>query len=115
MALLKFLKKASLPELHALEPDHTWYERAYWLTLLAKELKAEVEKLRAENKQLLQQVNAGEPLSFTQEEFLAMRDELNEIHKAKAKLDNRVRRTLQVNRSLLDEVEDLRNGIDRAA
>ncbi len=37
------------------------------------------------------------------------------LHKAKAKLDNRVSRTIQVNRSLLDEVEDLRKGIDRTA
>lgn len=115
MALLKFLKKASLPELHALEPDHTWYERAYWLTLLAKELKAEVEKLRAENKQLLQLANNGEPLSITQEGFLAMRLELDELHKQKSKLEKHLRRSTQVNRSLLDEVEDLRNGIDRAA
>lgn len=115
MKLFKYFPKPPKLELHALEPDETWYNRAYWLTMLAKELKSEVEKLRALNKQLLHQVNAGEPLTFTEEEFLAMRDELNEIHKAKAKLDNRVRRTMQVNRVLIDEVEDLRNGIDRAA
>ncbi len=114
MALLKFLRKPKL-ELHALEPDQTWYERAYWLTLLVKELKAEMEVLRAQNKQLLHHVNAGEPLNVMEEEFLAMREELNELHKAKAKVDNRVRRFFQVNQGLIDEVEDLRNGIDRAA
>ena len=73
------------------------------------------EKLQAQNKALLDQVNAGQPLNVTQEEFLAMRAELNELHKAKAKLDSRVSRLLQVNRSILDEVEDLRRGSLRAA
>ncbi|MBK9175939.1 MAG: hypothetical protein IPM46_06280 [Flavobacteriales bacterium] len=114
MSLFRFLNPPRI-ELHVLEQDETWYERAYWLALMAKELKAEVARLREENEQLLRQVNAGEPLTVEQKDFLAMRDELNELHKAKAKLDNRVSRTIQVNQSLLDEVEDLRKGIDRAA
>ncbi|HOZ41027.1 MAG TPA: hypothetical protein PLL25_09500 [Flavobacteriales bacterium] len=115
MGLFKRFPKPQRFELHVLEQDETWYQRAYWLALMAKELKAEVAKLREENTLLLRQVNAGEPLTVEQHEFLAMREELNELHKAKAKLDNRVSRTIQVNRSLLDEVEDLRNGIDRTA
>ena len=115
MNLLRYLRKPKRLELHALEPNETWYERAYWLTLFVKELKDEREALRAQNRALLQQVNSGQPLTVTQEEFLAMREELNELHKAKAKLDNRVTRAFQVHRSLMDEVEHLRNGIDRAA
>ncbi|MBK9421403.1 MAG: hypothetical protein IPN44_10190 [Flavobacteriales bacterium] len=72
-------------------------------------------KLRQQNKQLLKQVNFGQPLTADQEELLHMREELNEMHKAKAKLDNRVKRTYQVNQGLIEEVEDLRNGIRRAA
>jgi len=112
---LRFFHKPKRLELHALEPNETWYERAYWLTLFVKELKAERDQLRAQNKGLLQQVNSGQPLSFTQEEFLAMREELNELHKAKAKLDKRVSRAFQLHQSLMDEVEDLRTGIERAA
>ncbi|MEZ4791648.1 MAG: hypothetical protein R2811_16735 [Flavobacteriales bacterium] len=115
MSLLRFFRRPKRLELHALEPNETWYESAYWLTLLVKELKDERVALRAQNKALLQQVNSGQPLTVTQEEFLAMREELNELHKAKAKLDSRVTRAFQVQRSLMDEVEDLRNGIDRAA
>ena len=115
MKLLRYLRKPKRLELHALEPNETWYERAYWLTLFVKQLKDEREALRVQNKALLQQVNSGQPLTVTQEEFLAMREELNELHKAKAKLDSRVIRSFQVHRSLMDEVEDLRNRMDRAA
>ena len=115
MSIITRFIKPQRVQLHALEPTETWYERCYWLVLLVKELKAERDQLRARNAELLQQVNAGEPLSFTEEEFLAMRQELNEMHKAKAKLDNRVSRMMQVNQALLDEVNDLRNGFQRAA
>ncbi len=115
MAIFRYMKRTHTLTLHALEPNETWFERCYWLARFVTELKAERERLIEQNKALLQQVNAGEPLSFTQEEFLAMRTELNELHKAKAKLDGRVCRVMQVNTSLLDEVSDLRNGIDRAA
>jgi hypothetical protein len=115
MSIFRHFLKPKPLELHALEPNETWYERCYWLMLLVKELKAERDQLREQNKALLQQVNAGEPLSFTEEEFLAMRQELNEMHKAKAKLDARVSRVMQVNQSLIDEVDDLRIGYVRAA
>lgn len=115
MPILRHLIRKHRLKLHTLEPGETLYERCYWLALFVKELKAEREKLQAQNKALLDQVNAGQPLNVTQEEFLAMRAELNELHKAKAKLDSRVSRLLQVNRSLLDEVEDLRRGSLRAA
>ena len=92
MALLKFLKKAPKLELHALEPDETWYERAYWLALLAKELKAEVLQLKTENNQLLQQVHAGEPLKVDEKAYLTMRQELDELNHEKAKLEKRLRR-----------------------
>ena len=110
-----FLKKTARLEMHALGPDETWFQRCYWLTLFVNELKGERDRLRDENALLLDQVKCGEPLSYTDEEFLAMRHELNEIHRAKAKLDKRVMRTMQVNRVLIEEVEDLRNGLDRAA
>ncbi len=115
MALLKFLKQAPKLELHALEPDETWYERAYWLALLAKELKAEVLQLKTENNQLLQQVHAGEPLNVDEKAYLTMRQELDELNHEKAKLEKRLRRYYQVNQGLIDEVHDLRNGIERAA
>lgn len=115
MNLLRYIRKPKRLELHALEPDETWYERASWLALFVKELKAERDELRKQNKALLDQVNSGQPLNVTQVEFLAMREELNELHKAKAKLDNRVSRTFQVHQSLMDEIEDLREGRDRAA
>lgn len=115
MSLRKFFQKRPDLELHALGPDETWYHRAYWLALFVKELKAEREALRRQNKALLDQVNSGKPLNVTQEEFLAMREELNELHKAKAKLDKRVSRTIQVNQVLIEEVEHLRRGLDRAA
>lgn len=115
MGLFKRFPKPQRIELHVLEQDETWYQRAYWLALMAKELKAEVARLRIENDQLLRQVNAGEPLTVEQQEFLAMRDELNELHKAKAKLDRRRFSAYQVNQVLMDEVEDLRKGLDRAA
>ncbi len=115
MAILRFLQKQPRLELHAAEPEETWFQRCYWLTLLVRELKAERDQLKAQNSALLREVNNGEPLTVTQEEFLAMREELNQLHRAKAKLDNRVTRVMQVNQSLLDEVNDLRNGISRAA
>jgi hypothetical protein len=116
MDILKFIpKKAPKLELHAIGPDETWYERAYYVTLLARELKGEVAKLREENKQLLRQVNADLPLSTDQKEFLAMREELNEVHKSKAKLHRHLTRAMQVNRVLMEEVEALRNGRERAA
>lgn len=115
MKLFKYFPKPPKLELHALEPDETWYSRAYWLTMLAKELKSEVEKLRAENYQLLHQVNSGEPITIDQAVFLSMRGELDEALQTKAKLEKRLKRSAQVNQGLIDEVEDLRNGIDRAA
>lgn len=111
----RLIRKPKRLELHALGPDETWFQRCHWLVLLVQELKAEREQLRATNADLLQQVNAGLPLTVTQAEFLALRRELNELHKAKARLDRRVWRLMQVNRSLLDEVNDLRQGLDQAA
>lgn len=115
MKALRFFRKQKDLELHPLGPDETWFQRCHWLVLLVQELKAEREQLRATNADLLQQVNAGRPLTVTQAEFLAMRRELNELHKAKAKLDNRVSRTIQVNQALLAELNALRQGLDRAA
>ena len=111
MKIRHLFKKKQL-ELHVLDPEETWYERSYWLALLARELKAEVVELREQNAALLSQVNAGEPLTIVQEEFLHMRNELNELHKAKAKLDNRVARSFQINQSLMDEIEDIHNGTE---
>ncbi len=116
MEFLHFIKKKPARlELHALEPDETWYERAYYLVLLAKELKAEVEQLRTANKQLELLAKAELPLTAEQDELLSMRDELQELRKAKTKLEKRAKRASQVNQGLIDEVEDLRNGIRRAA
>ena len=116
MDILKFIpKKAPKLSLHSIGPDETWYERAYYVTLLAKELKEEVAMLREQNGQLVKQVNAGLPLSSDQEEFLAIREELNELYLSKAKLERHVLRTMQVNQVLMDEVSDLRKGAERAA
>ncbi|MBK7241543.1 MAG: hypothetical protein IPI00_15575 [Flavobacteriales bacterium] len=111
MKIRNLFKKKQL-ELHVLEPEETWYERSNWLALLARELKAEVVELREQNAMLLSQVNAGEPLTIVQEEFLHMRNELNELHKAKAKADNSIARSYQINRSLMDEIEDIHAGTE---
>ena len=90
MEFLHFIKKKPARlELHALEPEETWYERAYYLVLLAKELKAEVEQLRTANKQLALLAKAELPLTAEQDELLSMRDELEELRKAKTKLEKR--------------------------
>lgn len=114
MALFKFLKPKPI-ELHALEQDETWYQRAYWLTMLAKELKEAVMKLRSHNDQLTRQVNAGEPLTKDQQELLDLRDQVNALYGAKLKLEKRLHKAHQVNQGLIDEIHDLRHGIDRAA
>lgn len=115
MNIFRYLKKPTNLHLHALEPNETWYERSYWLALFVKELKAERDALRTQVASLLQQVKGGEPLSVMEEEYLAMRQELNAMYKAKAKSDARVTKLMQVNRSLMDEVDDLRQGVQRAA
>ncbi len=114
MSLFKFMKPKRL-ELHAMEPDETWYQRAYWLTLLVKTLKAEVAKLSAENEQLLRQLNLEGMLTPDQQELLNLRDQVQELSKTKAKLEKRLRGTAKVNEGLIDELHDLRHGIDRAA
>lgn len=110
MSVLRYLRKAQPLKLHALEPGETWFQRAYWLCLLVRELKQQIAALRAQNEELLNQVNAGLPLTTDQEEFLQMRHELNELHKAKARVDKRVNRYFQVNKGLIHEIEDLRSG-----
>ena len=111
MKIRNLFKKKQL-ELHVLEPEETWYERSNWLALLARELKDEVVELREQNAMLLSQVNAGEPLTIVQEEFLHMRNEVNELHKAKAKVEKQLNRSFQLNQSLMDEIEDIHAGTE---
>lgn len=111
MKIRNLFKKKQL-ELHVLDPEETWYERSCWLALLARELKTEIVQLREQNAMLLSQVNAGEPLTIVQEEFLHMRNELNELQMGKAKVDSRLARSVQLNQSLMDEIEDIHAGTE---
>ena len=110
--MIRYLLKKKKLDIHVLEPEETWYERSYWLALLVSQLKAEIVQLRDQNAMLLIQVNAGEPLTIVQDEFLHMRNELNELHKAKAKVEKQLNRSFQLNQSLMDEIEDIHAGTE---